>query len=342
MTRVVRTILFTDIVGSTQLATKLGDQRWRSLLDRHDETARRLVAQTGGRLVKQTGDGLLAVFESPGDGVRCAEALRRELASAGVPLRAGLHAGEVDLRGSDVGGVGVHIAARVMDAAGSGEIPVSRTIRELTTGSELAFAERGERDLRGIGRWQLFAVVSPDPVTVAEPGSGHGPGDLPIGHHLPWRVIAVWAAVAALSFLWGSAVLGIALTLSDRGERAWWVVVLLGPIPIVALIVATGRFLRRASYGTAVGAARSEIVSTGSTDPLRPAVPDVQSGADITDREREVLGLLATGRTQTEIARELFVAPGTVKAHVNNIYRKLGARNRTEALARARELGLIS
>jgi class 3 adenylate cyclase len=157
--RVVRTVLFTDIVDSTRLATEMGDRRWRALLDRHDHAARRLVERFGGRLVKQTGDGLLAVFETPGEGIQCAEALRHELRADGVELRAGLHAGEVDLRGPDIGGIGVHIASRVMGTAEPGEILVSRTVRDLASGSQIAFEDRGEHELKGIGGdWQLFAV----------------------------------------------------------------------------------------------------------------------------------------------------------------------------------------
>lgn|GEM_PF-678439 len=159
--RVVRTVLFTDIVDSTRLATEMGDRRWKDLLDRHDRAARRLVERFGGRLVKQTGDGLLAVFETPGEGIECADALQQELRTDGLEVRAGLHAGEVDLRGRDVGGIGVHIASRVMSAAAPGEILVSRTVRDLASGSQISFEDRGAHELKGIGGdWQLFAVSS--------------------------------------------------------------------------------------------------------------------------------------------------------------------------------------
>ncbi len=159
--RVVRTVLFTDIVDSTRLATELGDRRWKELLDRHDRVAQGLVARFGGRLVKQTGDGPLAVFETPGEGIRCAEALRAELASDEIALRAGLHAGEVDLRGRDVGGIGVHIASRVMSTAAPGEILVSRTVRDLASGSQISFEDRGPHELKGVGGdWELYAVTS--------------------------------------------------------------------------------------------------------------------------------------------------------------------------------------
>jgi class 3 adenylate cyclase len=155
-------VLFTDIVGSTELAGRLGDRRWRELLNVHDELARRVVGDLGGQLVKTTGDGVLATFDGPGRAIRCAGALSDELAGIGVQLRAGLHTGEVELRGGDVGGIAVHIAARVMAAAHPGEILTSRTVRDLVAGSDIALREHGTRPLKGLeGTWQLFSAVRP-------------------------------------------------------------------------------------------------------------------------------------------------------------------------------------
>jgi class 3 adenylate cyclase len=160
--RVLATVLFSDIVASTERAGRLGDRRWRELLNVHDELARRLVEEFGGRLVKTTGDGLLATFDGPGRGIRCAAALRDELGGIGVQLRVGLHTGEVELRDGDVGGIAVHIAARVMAAAGPGEILTSRTVRDLIVGSDIVLDDRGTHPLRGVeGTWQLFEVVGP-------------------------------------------------------------------------------------------------------------------------------------------------------------------------------------
>ena len=156
------TVLFTDIVGSTQRAGKLGDRRWRELLNVHDELTGRLVEEFGGQLIKTTGDGMLATFNGPGRGIRCAAAFRDELGSIGLQIRAGLHTGEVELRDGDVGGVAVHIAARVMAAAGPGEVVTSRTVRDLIFGSDIAVEDRGAHALKGIdGSWQLFAVSRP-------------------------------------------------------------------------------------------------------------------------------------------------------------------------------------
>jgi class 3 adenylate cyclase len=159
-TRVLVTVLFTDIVGSTRRAGELGDRRWRELLNVHDELTGRLVEEFGGRLVKTTGDGILATFDGPGRAIQCAAALREELAGIGVQLRAGLHTGEVELRGDDVGGIAVHVAARVMAAAKRGEILVSRTVRDLVAGSDVTLEDRGMYLLKGIeGDWQLHAVA---------------------------------------------------------------------------------------------------------------------------------------------------------------------------------------
>ena len=157
--RLLATVLFTDIVGSTERAQATGDRRWRELLDAHDEAARRLVAQEGGRRIKSTGDGVLAVFDGPGRAIRCAVALGKELAGIGIEIRAGIHTGELDVRDDDVGGIAVHIAARILAEAGPGEILVSRTVRDLVTGSGIALEDRGTHALRGLADpWQLFAA----------------------------------------------------------------------------------------------------------------------------------------------------------------------------------------
>ena len=158
--RVLTTVLFTDIVGSTDRAATLGDRRWRELLDTHDDLIRRALVRFDGRLVKATGDGLMASFDSPGRAVQCAAELRDVLSSAGLTIRAGIHTGEVDKRGDDLGGIAVHIAARVMAEAGPGEIYVSASVPVLLTGSEIAFEDQGTRELKGVpGSWQVFRAA---------------------------------------------------------------------------------------------------------------------------------------------------------------------------------------
>jgi class 3 adenylate cyclase len=160
--RALATVLFTDIVKSTERVGQVGDRRWAQFLEVHDRLARELVERFGGRLVKSTGDGILATFEGPGRAIGCALALRERLRRTGLEIRAGLHTGEVEFRGADVGGIAVHTAARVMAAAGPGEVLVSRTVRDLVAGSHFALQDRGSHSLKGIaGEWQLFAVQHP-------------------------------------------------------------------------------------------------------------------------------------------------------------------------------------
>lgn len=160
--RVLATILFTDIVGSTERAAELGDSRWRELLDLHDRTARRSVDRYGGRLVKTIGDGVLATFDGPARAIRCATGLRDEMREHGLDLRAGVHTGEVEVIGEDIGGIAVHIGARVSALAEAGEVLVSPAVPPLVAGSGLRFEDRGLRELKGVdGAWNLYAVAGP-------------------------------------------------------------------------------------------------------------------------------------------------------------------------------------
>ena len=157
--RILTTVLFTDIVDSTARAAALGDGVWAQVLDRHDAIARSAIRSYGGRFVKETGDGVLAVFEAPARGIECAKRLRSALSHAGIAIRAGIHTGEVELRGEDVSGIGVHIAARVAALASAGELLASRTVKDLVTGTEYTFASRGVLRLRGVPeRWEVLAV----------------------------------------------------------------------------------------------------------------------------------------------------------------------------------------
>jgi class 3 adenylate cyclase len=156
--RVLATVLFTDVVASTEHARALGDRRWTAVLDEHDAVALRELDRHRGRKVNPTGDGLLATFDGPARAVRCAQAICSAVRPLGIEVRAGLHTGEIELRGQDIGGIAVHIGQRVSALAGPGEVLVSRTVTDLVAGSGLEFEDRGEHDLKGAGTWALYAV----------------------------------------------------------------------------------------------------------------------------------------------------------------------------------------
>jgi class 3 adenylate cyclase len=157
--RVLATVLFTDIVDSTRRAADLGDSKWRRLLDRHDRTAAAEVELFRGRVVKTTGDGLLATFDAPTRALQCAFGLNEKINRLGLGIRAAIHTGEIEVRGDDVGGIGVHIAARALSKAGADQVVVTRTVRDLAKGTDLVFNPLGPVTLRGIpGEWDLFEV----------------------------------------------------------------------------------------------------------------------------------------------------------------------------------------
>ena len=158
--RALATVLFTDIVASTERAAAAGDSRWRQILEEHDRIARERVEAERGRFVKSTGDGLLASFDGPGRAIEAACRLREQLVPLGLEIRSGIHTGECEQIGSDLGGLAVHIGARVGSAAGAGEVLVSQTVRDLVVGSGLEFEDRGAQVLKGVpGEWRLYAVT---------------------------------------------------------------------------------------------------------------------------------------------------------------------------------------
>ena len=159
--RVLATVLFTDIVDSTRTASTLGDSSWRRLLDDHDSVTNRVVAQASGTVIKSTGDGVLATFDSPSRAIAATNRLHRELGSLDVRIRAGLHTGEVEKRGTDVGGIAVNIAARIEALAGTGETLTSSTVKDLCAGAGFTFEDRGEHSLKGVGgTWKVYRLAS--------------------------------------------------------------------------------------------------------------------------------------------------------------------------------------
>ncbi len=203
--RTLATVLFTDIVGSTELAAELGDSRWRALLERHDELVCDEVARFGGRVVKQTGDGVLATFDGPARAVRCARALHEGAAELDISIRAGLHTGEIELIGEDIGGMAVHIAARTAALAEPGEVLVSSTVKDLIAGSGIVFVDRGERELKGVpDRWQLFEAGGdqaglPDAIDDERPRRRGVRTAAALARHAPWGGRAITRTVAPSS-----------------------------------------------------------------------------------------------------------------------------------------------
>lgn len=178
--RILATMMFTDIVGSTMRARELGDARWRVLLGRHEDVLHDYVEAAGGRVVKMIGDGSLSVFDGPARAIRCGEAFGGAVRDLGVQVRVGLHTGECEIVDDDVAGIAVHIAERVSAAAAADEVIVSRTVCDLVAGSGLEFRRCGEHELKGVpGKWELFALASSDsePIEVAREAPATQPAD---------------------------------------------------------------------------------------------------------------------------------------------------------------------
>jgi class 3 adenylate cyclase len=160
-TRILTTLLFTDVVGSTDRLATIGDQAWRTVLDRLDEALRRQLGRFSGHEEKDTGDGILATFDGPARAIRCGTAIRDAARQIGLDVRVGIHTGEVERRGTELAGIAVHLACRVCETARPGEVLVSRTVVDLVAGSGTMFDDRGEHELKGIpAAWRLFAVTT--------------------------------------------------------------------------------------------------------------------------------------------------------------------------------------
>lgn len=372
----VLTVMFTDIVESTRRASKMGDRKWRELLDQHDALARRHLEGHGGREVKTVGDGFLATFEGPENAVRCAGALVREVSDIELEIRAGLHTGQCEVRGADLGGIAVHIAARIADLAEPGEVLVSQTVKELVTGSKLPFVSRGTHTLRGVpGRWRVFRLKigerkSAPPARRAPAGRARGITLMIVDDHPLWRnslrqlLEHKKAATVVAEASTGTEALELA-----RKERPD-VIVMDMDLPSVDGVEATRQLLAehpttkvlflsasdtRDKVLEAIDAGASGyLIKTASPDEIANAVRRVFGGEAVfapslaqvvldefrrlssggprrrkpldalTDREREVLKLMAEGRSNRAIGERLHLSPKTVEAHVASIFTKLG------------------
>ena len=186
--RVLATVLFTDIVDSTRLAADIGDQRWRELLERHDQLTRSEITRFQGRVVKHTGDGFLATFDGPTRAVRCATTLAERMPELGIDVRSGLHTGECELRGDDIGGIAVHIGARIAALAQAGEVLLSSTVKDLVNGSGIAFQDRGTHTLKGLpGLWNLFTPAGREEPLETLPPATQKPVQDPLADRLSRR-----------------------------------------------------------------------------------------------------------------------------------------------------------
>lgn len=379
--RSVLTVLFTDVVGSTKLAVELGDARWRELLDAHDAMVRKLLRASQGREVKAVGDGFVATFASPTAAISCALAIVDAAHGIGIKVRAGLHTGEVERRGRDVGGIGVHIAARVAGLAQADEILVSPTVKDVCDGSGIAFVPRGSYALRGVpGKRDLYAVAGARSAPARkrpasrkparEPSSTSGPIRVVVADDHPlWRqtlralldatgatlVVGEAAngeeAVAASRDLSPDVVLmdidmprlnGIEATRQVTADRDVKILVLssLNERDEVLAAVragACGYLLKTAEAEEIADAIRrvhrgeiafppelTAVVLAELRSPAPgPPAPNPQLAA-LTERESQVLDLMAQGRSNQAIARTLHLAPKTLEAHIASVFTKLG------------------
>jgi class 3 adenylate cyclase len=212
--RSLGTVLFTDIVGSTEKAAELGDRAWRGLLEEHHALVRRELARHGGREIATAGDGFLAVFDQPGQAILCGCAIRDVVRTLGLEVRAGIHAGQLERQAGNVGGITVHIGARVAAAAGPAEVLVSSTVRDLEAGSGFTFEDRGVHSLKGVpGEWRLYAVTS-CPSTILPPRRGDSPLRV-----LEGRSLLVGAGAFFVLFILAGLYMGVLHTGDGKDER---------------------------------------------------------------------------------------------------------------------------
>jgi DNA-binding NarL/FixJ family response regulator/class 3 adenylate cyclase len=375
--RFLATVLVTDIVRSTEHAVAMGDDVWVKLLDRHDATIRRLLRKHGGREIKMMGDGALATFEVPAKAVTCAGAIVAAASKLGLQVRAGIHSGECDERGGDLGGIAVHVAARIADRAQPGEVLVSNTVKDLVTGSDLVFSARGSHELKGVARrWQLFALGADGTTPRAGPKRSR-----------PEKQAAIRVVLVDDHPLWRQTLRGVlqhgqfAAVVGEAADGVEAVAMVEQLVPDVVVmdidmpgvdgvhateqICAAGGAARvlvlsssdeRAQVLAAVRAGASGyLLKTAGPADITDGVQRVHAGElvfppslasfvlahlrgdaapapgrrrdaldDLTKREREVLALMAEGRSNQAICDRIHVSTKTLEGHVSAIFTKLG------------------
>lgn len=374
--RELRTVLITDIVESTKTAARQGDRLWHETLDAHDAATRAELARAGGHEVgKRLGDGFLATFDSPEKAVRCAEAIGEAVRELKLEIRAGVHTGECEIRGKDVGGIAVHIGARIVELAEPEEILVSQTVKDLVTGAKLSFTSRGSHTLRGVpGKWRLYALKqttqtrAPATKPVTRP-KRKSIGILIVDDHPLWRQ----TLRQVIEHKKAGTIVGEASDGSEAIESARRLVpdvvvmdmdlpktngveatqTILQELPETKVLFLSAEDSREKVLEAVEAGASGYLIKTAEPSEIVDAVRRVNTGEAVftpslaavvldefrrlsagktrkrgpldalTDRERDVLRLMAEGRSNLAIGQALYLSPKTVETHVARIFQKL-------------------
>jgi DNA-binding NarL/FixJ family response regulator/class 3 adenylate cyclase len=358
--RVLATVLFTDIVGSTDLASRIGDREWKELLETHHRVIRSHLERLGGREMDTAGDGFFAVFDSPGRGIECAKEILTSLRELGMEIRVAVHMGECEVIGRKLGGVAVHVGARILSTAGPGEVRVSSTVRDVVSGGGVQFLDQGIHALKGIpGEWHLYSVVgdhqaSSSRVVVAEDVMLMREGIVRLLREAGFDVVGeaedLEGLMRAVALARPDTVIvdirmppthtdeGLVAARRIRAEYPETGVLVLSqyiePSYAMRLIEdhpeSVGYLLKERLFDVAVLVDALRRIAEGECvidptivsrlvgrrrreDPLR----------DLTEREREVLGLVAEGMTNHAIAARLSETEDTVEAHISQVFAKL-------------------